>query len=81
MSNIKGKVNTALGTFWNSKGNDLTFQEALDEAAKCCPGVSCCQNALYLNDTETGERVKIQVTNGALTINGPPIIVEGGEED
>lgn len=86
MSNKKGKVHTALGTFWDSKGKDLGFQQALDEAAKCCAGISCCENLIRIKDQSTEETYTIQIVDGKLvlrneTTGGGDIIVGGESEE
>lgn len=77
MSNKKGKVYTPQGTFRDSKGRSLTFKEALDEHAKCCAGISCCENLIRIKDQSTGETYTIQIVNGEIVLRNE---TTGGED-
>lgn len=44
------------------------LEDALEDLANCGCGISCCDNAIYLKDTVTGNPVKITVENGVLVV-------------
>lgn len=61
------------GIFRNCKGETLSYEQAVEEHAKCCDGISCCKHELYLTDKTTNERTVIDVDNGNLRLEGSAI--------
>lgn len=68
MAKFKG-VTFIQGFVFDRKGEQITtLRDALEEEAKCGIGLSYCDKALILIDTETGTRVKITVADGELVV-------------
>lgn len=65
------KLNIQNGTIWAVEGSDRVpfdnLQSALDYQARCC-GLSCCEKLIRLEDQETGDKMTLYFSGGALKI-------------